>query len=295
MRSVVMVDPFRCRMWHLHDRLEEYISEETCKAEIESFNKHGQLIPALGRRLTRDEHYEVELICGARRLFIAKYTRKPLRVEICDLSDKEAIVAMDMENRQRQDVSPYERGLSYARWLRAGYFESQDELAQSLSVSASQVSRLLKLARLPAVIVDAFANTVEICEGWGLSLTELLEDPVSRRCILKKAREIAAASPRPAAREVYRRLLAAAAPGLKPKLLTRDEVIKSDIGEPLFRVRQQRDSIVLILPMEKIGSKALDSIKLSVADIMQTPVPTRRASLADHPPGELAGCNLVSA
>jgi hypothetical protein len=47
----VWVDPFRCRMWSLHDRMEEYLNEETCRAEIQSFLKNGQLIPVLGRRL----------------------------------------------------------------------------------------------------------------------------------------------------------------------------------------------------------------------------------------------------
>ena len=40
------------------------------------------------------------------------------------LTDQEAIIAMDIENRQRADTSPYERGVAYARWLNAGYFNA---------------------------------------------------------------------------------------------------------------------------------------------------------------------------
>jgi ParB family chromosome partitioning protein len=263
-------------MWHLHDRLEEFISEESCRSEIESFEEHGQLIPTIGRRLKDDKHFEIELICGARRLFVARHTRKQLRVELCQLTDKEAIVAMDMENRQRLDVSPYERGMSYSRWLRAGYFESQDDLAKCLGVSPSQVSRLLKLARLPAVVVDAFPSTVEICEGWGLALAEALERPLSRQSMLRKARDIAAAKPRPAAREVYRRLLGASTPGIKPRALVHDEVIRDEAGGALFRVRQQRDSIAVIFSVERAGAAVLGHIKASIATILKAHVSDSR-------------------
>ncbi len=48
MQSFIQVNPFRCQMWQLHDRIDAYINEETCRAEIESFLKHGQLVPVLG-------------------------------------------------------------------------------------------------------------------------------------------------------------------------------------------------------------------------------------------------------
>src|SRR5262245_61544618 len=121
MKCIVAVNPFECRLWDLHDRLESQLTEKSCTAEIESFGKHGQLVPALGRPLTQDPTYKVELIYGARRLFVARHINSPLLVEIREMTNREAIVAMDIENRQRTDISAYERGLSYARWLRTGH------------------------------------------------------------------------------------------------------------------------------------------------------------------------------
>ena len=46
---IVKASPFRCRMWDMHDRLENHVSEETCSLEIRSIATHGQLIPALAR------------------------------------------------------------------------------------------------------------------------------------------------------------------------------------------------------------------------------------------------------
>ena len=65
MPSVSMMNPFRCRMWEFHDRLEPYINEHTCRAEIDSFTAHGQFVAVLGRPLLGDPDHEVELITGA--------------------------------------------------------------------------------------------------------------------------------------------------------------------------------------------------------------------------------------
>jgi ParB family chromosome partitioning protein len=265
MKPIVLVDPFRCRMWHLHDRLEESITEATCRVEIESFSRHGQLIPVLGRAVRGDPDYDIELIYGARRLFAARHINTPLAVELDEgLSDKDAIIAMDIENRQRVDISPYERGLSYIRWLRGGYFESQDEIARALNSSASQISRLLKLARLPSVLVDAFATPADIREGWGLDLAEALGDPGRKAATIQRARAIAGVSPRPAARDVYQQLLAASVPGRKVKPKSREEVVKDECGLPVFRIRHQIGVIALLLPTETVSARSLENIRRAI-------------------------------
>jgi ParB-like chromosome segregation protein Spo0J len=67
-------------------------------------------VPALGRPLHGDLEFDVEIIYGARRLFVARHLNMPLQVELREMSDREALVAMDIENRLRTDISPYERG-----------------------------------------------------------------------------------------------------------------------------------------------------------------------------------------
>jgi ParB family transcriptional regulator, chromosome partitioning protein len=268
MKSIVPVNPFHCRMWDLHDRVDDYITEQTCKTEIESFTKHGQIVPALGRVLHDDPNHKIELIYGARRLFVARHINVPLLVELRNISDREAIVAMDIENRHRSDISSYERGLSYARWLRTGHFRSQEDIARTLRISASQVSRLLKLAQLPTVIIDAFDSPASICEGWGLDLMEALEDQTRRHATVREARLIAGVSPRLAAREVYRKLLAAAVHGRKFKAQSHDEVVKDESGVPLFRIRYQSKAVAVLLPVEKIAAQSMDRIRVAISDIL---------------------------
>lgn len=269
LQVIVSVNPFRCRMWSLHDRLEEQITEESCRAEIESILRHGQLVPALGRRLKGEPMHEVELIYGARRLFVARHLNLPLKVELRDMTDREAIVAMDIENRQRQDISPYERGLSYARWLREGHFSAQEDIAAALRVSASHVSRMLKIARLPPVVLSAFSDVGQLCEAWALEIAAALEDPQKRPQTLKAAREIAQMATRPAPREVCRRLLAAPAAGRKPVARRSHEVICDHKGKPLFRVRYERRSIALLLPVDRVSAVMLGQLCGGVRAFLQ--------------------------
>jgi len=268
MQSIVSVSPFRCRMWSFHARLEAHVTEETCKEEIASFTRHGQLVPVLGRPIQGDPDYDVELIYGARRLFAARHINKPLRVELRNVSDKEAIVAMDIENRQRLDISPYERGQSYALWLREGYFSSQDEIARALRVSASQISRLLKLTRLPNVVVRAFDSPLSICEGWGLDLLEVLENPEKRMLLLRRARQLAESQERPPARDTYGELLMAAAGARKARKRRPTEVVKGDDGAPLFSIKYQGTTVALVLPVTRASRELLDNICGVVAGML---------------------------
>jgi ParB family transcriptional regulator, chromosome partitioning protein len=267
-QKIIEVNPFRCRMWSFHDRFEAHITEASCRAEIDSFERHGQLVPALGRALTDDPDYDVELIYGARRLFVARHINKPLLVEITDICDREAAIMMDIENRQRADISPYERGVSYLHMLRAGHFSSQEDIARALRVSTSRVSRLVRLARLPSVIVDAFASPLEIFEGWGLELVDALEDPMRRQRMVMKARAIAASKTRPIGREVYRSLLASAAHGRKPKAKLQDEVVKGHNGAPLFRISQRSNAVALLLPIDKVSVQTMKRIRGAMVDIL---------------------------
>jgi ParB family chromosome partitioning protein len=267
--TIVTANPFRCRMWELHDRLDSYITEQSCRKEIESFEKHGQRQPVLGRKIHDDPDYDIELIYGARRLFVARHLNTPVTVELKQLSNLDAVIAMDIENRLRKDLSPYERGLSFARWLRANHFRSQDEIARTLQMSNSQVCRLLRLAQLPSVIIGAFAAPADIRESWGLDLAKAWEDPVKSRAIGARARAIGAISPRPPAEEIYRQLTAAARQRPTAKHWSRDEVVTTDAGVPLFRIRHQQDSVAVLISNRRLSSPALKQIREAVKQILQ--------------------------
>ena len=282
MSRIVRVNPFRCRLWDLHERLEHTIGEGNCRAEIDSFKEHGQLIPALGRPLQNDPNHDVELICGARRLFVARHLNVPLLIELREMSDQDAIIAMDIENRQRRDVSPYERGLSFARCLRNGCFKSQEELARALKISQSQVSRLLALAQLPSVVVNAFPSSREIREGWAPDILSSLQ-PDQRHITIQRARSIAKVSPRPPAVDVYRQLIGAAMPGRRPRRRRGDEVVTDADGSPLFRVRTLGSAIALLVPIKEASDETLGALRAAVKDVMHAARMRKRPVKAARP------------
>lgn len=259
--QLVVVDPFKCRMWDMHDRLTEYISEESCRNEIQSVERHGQKTPALGRRLPKHDTHEIELIYGARRLFVAQYLNVPLTVELADIDNRDALLQMDRENRLRKDISPYERGMSYKNWLRKGHFRSQREIAEALGVSDATVCRLMRFAELPSVVVSAFRTPLDIKEGWAVALADLCRDQAKRELITARARAISSSGLVRDANAVFLQLTAADAQRRRFQREARDEVIRGAAGKPpIFRVRTRRTAIHIILP-STVNPQVLNATK----------------------------------
>lgn len=281
-RSILSVDPSRCRVWALHERLAG-VDEASCGAEIDSFRAQGQLVPALARRVTGHPDYEYEIICGARRLFAARHLKMPLLLELRDLDDREALAAMDAENRQRQDISPYERGLGYRSWLQTGVFQSQEELARTLNLSTSQVSRSLRLARLPAVVVDAFRDPAQIRECWGLAILDALDDPGRRVATIRAARALGALSPRLPASQVMRSLLSCFARGRKASASRRDRVVPGHDGLPLFRVRHHSQAVALLFSAAKLSRYHLERIESRLTTILLAAEGSPKRPATQHP------------
>ena len=138
----------------------------------------------------------IELIYGARRLFVATKLGINLLVDVRELDDRAAIVEMEIENRLRTDISPYERGMSYRRWLNTRLFASQSELAKELGISEAQVSRLLRYAELPAAVVGAFDSVRSIREEWAIALAKVCQDSGRRPGLMRRARALSQAERR---------------------------------------------------------------------------------------------------
>src|SRR5262245_29609016 len=229
MTDVISISPFKCRMWEMHDRMGEEITDASCGALIVSLRRHGQKQAALGSRCSPTTGFEIELIYGARRLFAAKHLGISLLVEVRSLEDKAALIEMDIENRVRKDISPYERGLSYRSWLRAGYFSHQAEIAKCIGVSEAQVSRLLRYSELPAAVVEAFPSPREIREEWAVALAKRCQDPLSRTSVINFARRIRRSTDPMEAQRVFDSLVGNG-PGAIVQAKSKDEVFRNSLG-----------------------------------------------------------------
>lgn len=262
MTQVIRINPFKCRMWRLHDRLTEEANETATRSLIESFRQHGQKQPVLGRRIAHhaaDAGEEIELIYGARRLAAARELGVELLVKVCDIDDRAALVEMDIENRVREDISPYERGISYKRWLSSGLFSTQSDLSKAIGISEAQVSRLLRFAELPAVVVSAFASHRHIREDWAGILSRLCKIPDHCEGIYRRARKVSVMQDRPAPDDIYNFLISDGRQVLA-RSRTKDEVVRSRAGHPLFRIGVRARAVHLIFPRVLVTNEILKRI-----------------------------------
>ena len=228
-KTLHLVDPARCRMWARHNRDYALLTEENCRDLIDGIKAQGQQeFPAIVRRLEGEAH-DFEVICGARRHFAVSWLRANnypqfrYLVEVRDLTDEEAFRLADIENRDREDISDYERAIDYAEAIRLYYGGSQKAMAERLEVSPPWLSRYLVLAKMPEEVIDAFASKRDIRERHARALKPLLGNPDQAEAVLAEARYLGTTQARAAkgqgayvdAADVFKRLMAAVRPSQK--------------------------------------------------------------------------------
>lgn len=195
-KTLHWIDPARCKMWDQHNRDYELLTADNCSDLIEGIRAQGkQEFPAIVRQ-TDDPDYDYEVICGARRHFAVSWLRAnnyaqfKYLIEVRDLTDEEAFRLADIENRDREDISDFERAVDYARAVELYYGGKQRAMAERLEVSTVWLSRYLELARLPDAIVSAFPSIRDIKELHARALKPMLKGGEARTRMLVRAREI---------------------------------------------------------------------------------------------------------
>lgn len=189
----LLLDPARVRIWPGNARSYQHLSEDSCRELIDSIiAEGGQKVPAVVRRVEDDPAYDYEVIAGTRRHWSISWLRKhsypdmALLAQVQQIDDESAFRLADLENRARADVSDLERARNYAAALADHYDNHQTRMAERLRLSKGWLSKMLRVAALPAVVVDAFASPAEIQLKPAYPLTQALEGP-HRSAILKAA------------------------------------------------------------------------------------------------------------
>lgn len=190
MVTVVHHPPARIRPWAGHNRDYQALDAKNCADLIAGFERAGQQIPAIVRRVKGEGDVDFELVVGARRHWTAAYLGRDLLVEVRELDDRQAFVLQDLENRDRVDVSDHERAVDYRGALERHFGGSRQEMARFLRIDPGNFSRLLQLAELPEPIVAAYADRHELKVHHGAIYRKLLETPESRRRVLERARAL---------------------------------------------------------------------------------------------------------
>lgn len=277
-----LVRPFRCRIWTQHSRPEEQLTEHACQSLRESIAKNGQHQPALGRPVTDDPDYDVEIICGARRHAVALALGRDLLVDVRIISDAAAYVAMYEENAERADDCPYVQGQILRRALQTGTCASQDDLASTFGLSHSRTSRLLMVGQLPSVIVAAFQSPTDLRESWGVRLYQLWKDGDQDHAIAGKARALATKHPRPQPCEVYEILIGTYRTDGAQHRMHRSIPVRGSTGAILFREEERIANVLFTVPKATLTTGHREAMTQALVKILDRPNVRAQAS----PPGK---------
>ncbi len=137
------IDPAAARMWARHNRAYDLLNEDNCRDLIDGIRAQGRQEFAAVVRRTGEADTPYEVICGARRHFAVAWLRANTHpqmtylIEVRDLTDEEAFRLADIENRDREDISDFERARDYLLALDSYYGGSQKDMAARLEVSAT--------------------------------------------------------------------------------------------------------------------------------------------------------------
>lgn len=191
------VDPARCHMWAYHNRRYDLLNEQNCADLIDGMKTQGeQEFPAIVRRVEDNQGVDFEVICGARRHWVISWLRAnnfpkfKFLIEVRELNDEEAFRLADAENRDRADISDYERACDYLGALERFYGGKQKAMADRIEVSEGWLSRYLDLGRLPAEIVDAFALVTDLRIQHGRELKPFLRNQRTKATLLECALDL---------------------------------------------------------------------------------------------------------
>jgi len=138
----------------------------------------GNVQPIKVRPLHGRDDADFEIVFGHRRHRACLDLGLPVLAMVEEVSDAELFAAMDRENRQRKDLSPWEQGLMYRKALDEGLYPSLRRLAEAVGADAGNVSKALTLARLPDAVIEAFPTPLVIQYNWGPALSSAVQkDP----------------------------------------------------------------------------------------------------------------------
>ena len=152
----------------------------------------GGNVQPISVRVLIDQPGRYEIVFGHRRHRACSELGIPVlaTIDTSAVSDHELFSAMDRENRERADLSPYEQGAMYRRALDEKLYPSNRRLAEALGVSHTWVANVLLVADLPAPVVECFRSPLEIQHRHAKIIASALE--TDRKGVLRRAEKLRA-------------------------------------------------------------------------------------------------------
>ena len=230
------------------------------KADIE--HAGGNVQPILVRPV-KGEDGQFELVFGHRRHQAALELGIDVLASIWmeELGERALFEAMDRENRERADLSPYEQGVMYQRALEEQLFPTQRQLAEGLGVSHTWIRKALLVAQLPPAVVECFRSPLEISFRHAEQINAAMEK--DRRSVLKRIEKLRGHSL--SAPMVVARLLDA-----KPGFERSERVDIELAGQKLGAlVRAKTGEITITILAEAAARTSPDSLESAIVEALR--------------------------
>ena len=177
-----IIDPSRWANRHVAS----YNAPEFLRLKQDIEQAGGNIQP-IAVRVSPHQAGRYEIVFGHRRHRACSELGIPVLATIVStaVSDHELFSAMDRENRERADLSPYEQGAMYRRALDEKLYPSNRRLAESLGVSHTWVANVLLVADLPGAVIDCFKSPLDVQHRHAKQISDALE--TDRKAVLRRA------------------------------------------------------------------------------------------------------------
>jgi ParB family transcriptional regulator, chromosome partitioning protein len=197
------IDPNLIQAGKYANRIEASFNTDKFKSlRQEIAQSEGNIQPI---KVRPTENGKFEVVFGHRRHRACLEEGFDVLCIVENLSDEEAFIQMDRENREREDLRPIEVGYFYKKALDAGLFPSLRSMALKTGIDHGNLSRAITLANLPKHVLNAFTNPLDLQYADAALLnSEVQKNPDA---ILNRAKFILTTSPRPNHRQTLALLL----------------------------------------------------------------------------------------
>lgn len=148
---------------------------------MQTIRTHGIIQPIVLREY---ENNKFEIIAGERRWrAVSKLGWDTIPAIIKDFNDTETASVALIENLQREELTPLEEAIAYARLLELHNL-TQEALAQRLGKGQSTVANKLRLLKLPQSVQDALLQK-QITERHARALIALKEPELQEKLLVE--------------------------------------------------------------------------------------------------------------
>lgn len=155
--------------------------DEKINELMQTIHTHGIIQPIVLREYEKGKY---EIIAGERRWrAVTKLGWDTIPAIIKDFNDTETASVALIENLQREELSPLEEAIAYARLLELHNL-TQEALAQRLGKGQSTVANKLRLLKLPEAIQEALLQK-KITERHARALIPLKEQELQEKLLVE--------------------------------------------------------------------------------------------------------------